>query len=182
MSRVVAICGSPRKGNTERMLREIANAAKEKGADVEIVLLREADIAWCDGCLTCEDEHSCHIKDDIQKLYTSIENCDTLVLGTPVHFDGVSPQLKNLISRLNPFCDDRLKGKRIALAIVGQLSGDEGTQSRNRVIEYLRDVADILGMEESGCVEAVGRGTSDVSRDTQALERCRELGARIAEE
>jgi multimeric flavodoxin WrbA len=125
------------------MLRVIADAAKEKGADVEMILLREADIAWCDGCLTCEDQHGCHIKDNMQELYASIENCDALVLGTPVHFDGVSPQLKNVISRLNPFCDGRLKGKRIAFAAVGQLSGDKGVDSRRRVTEYLRDVATI---------------------------------------
>ena len=52
--KVVGICGSPRKGNTEWMLRKLLEGAAREGADSELILLREKDIRTCDGCLTCE--------------------------------------------------------------------------------------------------------------------------------
>jgi multimeric flavodoxin WrbA len=62
MSRPVTTWGSARKGNTEHILHEIAHAAEEEGTHVEMVLLRQADIASCDGYVTCEDDCKCHVR------------------------------------------------------------------------------------------------------------------------
>ena len=45
--KVVGVCGSPRKGNTEWMLRKLLERAAEAGADTELILLREKVV--CDG-------------------------------------------------------------------------------------------------------------------------------------
>ncbi len=52
--RLLGICGSPRKGNTEWMLARVLESAREAGAETELVLLRQKDIKLCRGCLTCE--------------------------------------------------------------------------------------------------------------------------------
>jgi len=52
--KVVGICGSPRKGNTEWMLRKLLGGAAKAKAETELILLREKNISWCDGCLSCE--------------------------------------------------------------------------------------------------------------------------------
>ncbi|MFC1919698.1 hypothetical protein ACFLWX_02780 [Chloroflexota bacterium] len=38
---MVGICGSPRKANTEWMLRKLLDDAAEAGAETELILLRE---------------------------------------------------------------------------------------------------------------------------------------------
>ncbi len=52
--KVVGICGSPRKGNTEWMLRKLLEEAARAGVDTELILLREKQIKGCGGCLSCE--------------------------------------------------------------------------------------------------------------------------------
>ena len=52
--KVVGICGSPRLGNTEWMLRKLLEVASNTGVQTDLILLREKDIKGCDGCLSCE--------------------------------------------------------------------------------------------------------------------------------
>jgi multimeric flavodoxin WrbA len=52
--KVLGICGSPRRGNTEWMLRKVLEAASLEGAEVELLLLRKTDVHMCLGCLSCE--------------------------------------------------------------------------------------------------------------------------------
>ena len=42
--RVMGVCGSPRKGNTEWMLHKVLESARAEGAETELVLLRDMDI------------------------------------------------------------------------------------------------------------------------------------------
>ena len=52
--KVLGIVGSPRKGgNTEILVREALTAAKEAGAETEIVLAADKNITGCDGCSSC---------------------------------------------------------------------------------------------------------------------------------
>ncbi|MBU4452249.1 MAG: NAD(P)H-dependent oxidoreductase, partial [Nanoarchaeota archaeon] len=44
--RIVGICGSPRKGNSEFMLKTVLDSAAENGADVDIILLRNLNVEF----------------------------------------------------------------------------------------------------------------------------------------
>ena len=44
MMKVVGVCGSPRKGNTEWMLKRFLEAAARDGVETDLILLREKDI------------------------------------------------------------------------------------------------------------------------------------------
>ena len=74
--KILGICGSPRKGNTEFLLRETIKVAKEKGAEVELIFLREKRIEFCDGCLRCDETGKCHLRDDMQEIYKKLEESD----------------------------------------------------------------------------------------------------------
>lgn len=52
--KILAVCGSPRRGNTEWVLDRVLTEASQNGATTELLLLRELDIQMCDGCLSCE--------------------------------------------------------------------------------------------------------------------------------
>jgi len=49
--KVLGICGSPRKGNTEWMLDTILKSFAVKGAETEIILLRKKNVKTCKGRL-----------------------------------------------------------------------------------------------------------------------------------
>ena len=58
--RILGICCSPRKGgNTEILLREALEGAREAGCETELILVAGKKIAACDGCNSCSscDRH-----------------------------------------------------------------------------------------------------------------------------
>ena len=71
--KVVAVCGSHRKGNTEWMLNKLMEKLKENGAEVELILLRKANVKMCLACLKCEEggknrKGICKIQDDERNI------------------------------------------------------------------------------------------------------------------
>jgi multimeric flavodoxin WrbA len=112
------ISGSPRKGNTEFILKRIFEGLDS--GDKELILLREARIAHCQGCLYCDKNDSCCINDDMQEIYGRLEEADIIILGTPNYYDSVPGLLKDFMDRTNPFYEtDLIKGKKIINIIVG---------------------------------------------------------------
>jgi multimeric flavodoxin WrbA len=73
--------------------------AEKRGAQTELIRLRDRNVKVCDGCLVCEKTNTCHIKDDMQEIYRQILAADGLIFGTPVYFD-VTAQGKIIIDRL----------------------------------------------------------------------------------
>lgn len=75
--KVVVVSGSPRKGNTEWMLKKLLERVAENGAEVERILLRQRNIKLCRGCLACEAGGKdrpgiCKIKDDMNEIYPKL--------------------------------------------------------------------------------------------------------------
>jgi len=52
--KIIGVAGSPRRGNSEWMLRTLLAEAAREGAEVELLLLRKMDVRPCRGCLACE--------------------------------------------------------------------------------------------------------------------------------
>jgi multimeric flavodoxin WrbA len=105
--KVIGICGSPRKGNTEWMLGKLLEEVAQSGVETEMVLLRELNIKGCDGCLACEfggkeRKGTCRIKDDMPHIYPRLLAADGWALGTPVYFELLSGMLKNFWTGLVP--------------------------------------------------------------------------------
>jgi len=117
-NKTLFISGSPRAGNTEHVISELAKQTK---GEKEILLLRNKNIRHCCGCLTCHDRPVCSIKDDdITDVSGRVKAADVLVIGTPNYFENVSGLLKDLIDRLHPFYKTKeLAGKKTILFMVG---------------------------------------------------------------
>ena len=117
--KVLGIVGSPRKeGNTEIMVREALDAARQAGAETELFLVADKKITPCDGCGACMGGDGCVVDDDMQDLYRQFEAADGVIFGTPVYFINVSAQAKAIIDRsISLMRAGKLKGK-VAAAIV----------------------------------------------------------------
>jgi len=100
MTRVVAIYGSPRReGNTALLLREAVQGAREMGADVEEVVLRDLKMSPCMEIYGCKNAGRCAINDDFQKVYDSILASQAVMLASPIFFYAVSAHTKILMDR-----------------------------------------------------------------------------------
>lgn len=100
MVKVVAIYGSPRrKGNTALLLREAVEGARQMGAEVEEVLLRDLKMSPCLEIYACKNAGRCAIQDDFQKVYDSILASQAVMLASPIFFYAVSAHTKILMDR-----------------------------------------------------------------------------------
>jgi multimeric flavodoxin WrbA len=100
MSRILTLYGSPRrKGNTNRLLQEAVRGAREAGARVTEIVLRDLKMSPCLEIYGCKETGRCVIKDDFQEVYDQLLLCDGLMLGSPVFFYTVSAHTKILMDR-----------------------------------------------------------------------------------
>jgi len=96
----VAIYGSPRlKGNTATLLKEAVRGAREFGATVEEIVLRDMKISPCLEIYGCLKAGECAIKDDFQKIRDLILDAQGLMLASPIFFYSVSAHTKILMDR-----------------------------------------------------------------------------------
>jgi multimeric flavodoxin WrbA len=100
MKKVVAIYGSPRRaGNTALLLQEAVRGARDAGAEVEEVVLRDLKMSPCLEIYGCKNSGRCSIQDDFQKVYESILTSQAVMLASPIFFYSVSAHTKILMDR-----------------------------------------------------------------------------------
>lgn len=96
--RILALNASPRKdGNTAKILKEMTKDHAD--VDLDYFDLNSMKIRDCQGCMSCKKNDGCAVKDDMQKLYKKIKECDALVLGSPIYFGAETASLRAFIDR-----------------------------------------------------------------------------------
>ena len=98
--KIIAIYGSPRrKGNTATLLKKAVDGARDAGADVEEIVLRDLKLSPCLEIYGCLKAGDCAINDDFQKVRDKILDAQGLMLASPVFFYTVSSHTKILMDR-----------------------------------------------------------------------------------
>jgi multimeric flavodoxin WrbA len=98
--KIVAIYGSPRrKGNTATLLKKAVEGARDSGAQVEEIILRDLKMSPCLEIFGCTTSGECRLKDDFQKARDRILASHGLILASPVFFYTVSAHTKILMDR-----------------------------------------------------------------------------------
>ena len=174
--KVVAVCGSHRKGNTEWMLKKLLERVKENGAEVELILLRKANVKMCLGCLACEAggknrPGNCKIKDDMNAIYPKLVAADCLVFGTPAYFDMLSGLLKNFMDRSCAIWPS-LEGKPIA----GVAVAEEGI---GQAIQNIKTYASLCRMHWVGSVTGLAKNLGDIAQNKNVTRRLLKLADKI---
>jgi multimeric flavodoxin WrbA len=176
--KILEICCSPRKGNTEWLMRKLMAAAEKRSAETELITLRDKDVKMCDGCLACEKTNACHIKDDMQGIYDKMLSTDVVVLGSPTYMDAPTASAMNFIHRMYPLYG-KIKGKRFASVIVGQVTGTDGVASRGKVEDYLKSIAGLFELDYRGSISVAARDPTDASKITDVEKQCEDFATRI---
>ena len=98
--KVLGIMGSPRRqSNTEILLDEALEGAREAGAEVEKVLASKLKISPCLEIYACLKDGNCAIKDDMQLLYKKLLEADHIIFASPIFFYNITSQAKAIIDR-----------------------------------------------------------------------------------
>lgn len=103
---ILIISTSPRRGgNSDRLADEFARGAGEAGHRVEKINLADRRIAFCRGCLACQQTGQCVIHDDAVEITRLMGQADVIVWATPVYYYSISGQMKTMIDRANILAD-----------------------------------------------------------------------------
>jgi len=100
MALITAIYGSPRRrGNTSHLLQQAAAGARDQGATVNEIVLRDLNIAPCMEIYGCTKAGDCVIQDGFQPIRDSILASDGIMLASPIFFYTVSAHTKIFMDR-----------------------------------------------------------------------------------
>lgn len=176
--KIVGICGSPRRGNSEYMLNTVMESCSRRGAETETLLLRRLNVKMCRGCLGCEEKGDgrpgvCRINDDMNGIYPRLTEADVWVMATPVYMEMVSGLLKNFMDRTCAIWR-RLEGKRFA----GLAVAEEGI---GQAIRNFKTYGSLCGMQWSGSVTTLAKNPGDAAKDRRLADRLDRLAQRLVD-
>ena len=100
MVKIIAIYGSPRRdGNSSALLKQAVAGARQEGADVEEVVLRDYKISPCMEIYACIKTGNCAIRDDFPEILAKLESSAGIMLASPIFFYSVSAHTKIFMDR-----------------------------------------------------------------------------------
>ena len=128
--KVLGICGSPRDGATEFLLKNALKDLESESIETQFITVRDKDISPCTHCNECVDtKGKCSIYDDMDEIYDALREADGIILASPIHFGSISAQLKAVIDRCQAMIMEDLdifKNKvGISIVVGGDRSGGQ---------------------------------------------------------
>lgn len=172
------INGSPHvHGNTYIALREMEKVFAEEGIETEILHIGNQNIRGCIACGKCMETGACVFDDAVNKAAAKFEECDGLVVGSPVYYAGANATLTAFLTRLfySTHFDKTMKvGAAVVAARRGGLSA---------TFDELNKFFTISGMPvASGQYwnSIHGRAQGEAEQDEEGLQTMRTLARNMA--
>ena len=101
--KVIAFNGSARKdGNTAILIKTVFEELEKEGIETELFQLAGKPIHGCIACRKCftAKNKRCAVTGDIiNECIEKMINADGIILGSPVYFANLTPEIKALIDR-----------------------------------------------------------------------------------
>lgn len=99
--KVLLVNGSPNEaGCTYTALAEVAKKLNAEGVETEIFWIGRQPIGGCAACKGCRNLGKCAFDDCVNEFAEKAKTADGFVFGSPVHFAGVSGNMKCFMDRL----------------------------------------------------------------------------------
>lgn len=106
MKNVLLVDASPRKGGNSEIIVDLI-ASDLKDCNLTVFKMKDKKCNPCLACGACQgkDTQNCVQKDDITQLLPIIENCDAIIIATPIYNQQICSQAKLFMERWYPFFD-----------------------------------------------------------------------------
>ena len=99
--KVLIINGSPRvNGNTSIALNEMVKVFAEENIETEVIQIGNKDIRGCIACGTCGQRGRCVFDDAVNECASKFEECDGMVVASPVYYASANATLIAFLDRL----------------------------------------------------------------------------------
>ncbi len=180
--KIVILNGSPRRtGNTSALVKAFTEGAESAGHTVTEFFLDSMNIHGCKGCFGGHSSKECPCvqRDDMNKIYPVVRECDVIVLASPLYYWNMSGQIRTAIDRLFALEEGdgnllRGHGKASALLMAAEGHGFED------VLVYYNHLMEHLKWNNLGHVLAGGNGEIGDIEGKAEISAAYELGKSIA--
>ena len=99
--KVLLINGSPRaNGNTSMALDEMVKVFEAENIETEVIHVGNKDIRGCIACGTCSQRGKCVFDDAVNECASKFEECDGIVVASPVYYASANATLIAFLDRL----------------------------------------------------------------------------------
>ena len=99
--KVLMLNGSPHlKGATYLALKEMEQVFLDNNIEVELINVGIENVRGCLACGSCYKTGKCVIDDIVNKIAIKFEECDGLVVGSPVYYASANATLVAVLDRL----------------------------------------------------------------------------------
>lgn len=116
--KILAICGSPHKGNTYNILCMLKESNPE--IDLKILMLSELNLKDCLGCYTCINigEENCPLNDDRDMIIEKMMAADGIIFASPTYARMISALMKKFVERISYISHRPIFFGKYAMALV----------------------------------------------------------------
>jgi multimeric flavodoxin WrbA len=182
--KVIAFNGSARKdGNTAILIRRVLQVLEKKGIEIELIQLAGEHIRGCNACRICftTKDKRCAIDDDNVNAYIQkMLEADGIILGSPVYFSMMTPEMKALIDRTGYVARanrDIFKRKVGAAVVAVRRAGGISTFD---AINHFFLISQMIIPGSSYWNIGFGRKKGDVEGDEEGMKTMDDLGRNMA--
>jgi multimeric flavodoxin WrbA len=182
--KVVAFNGSARKdGNTAILLKHVLKVLETEGIETELIQLAGQQIRGCKACRTCyetKNKRCINEGDQVNDYIDKMLEADGIILGSPVYFSMMTPELKALIDRAGfvARANNDMFQRKVGAAVVAVRRA--GAILTFDAINNFFLISQIIIPGASYWNIGIGRNKGDVEADEEALKTMHNLGQNMA--
>lgn len=176
--KVLLINGSPRtEGNTYTALYEMEKVFKEEGIETEILQVGNKDVRGCVACGSCAKNGKCVFDDLVNEAAPKFEECDGIVVGSPVYYASANATLVAFLDRLF-YSTGFYKTMKVGASVVAARRG-----GLSATFDELNKYFTISGMPVASSQywnSIHGRTPGEAKEDAEGLQTMRVLARNMA--
>lgn len=175
--KVLMINGSPHaKGNTYIALHEMEKIFQKEGVETEILQIGNKPIRGCIACNSCFEKGRCVFDDAVNEAAPKFEECDGLVVASPVYYASANATLIAFLDRLF-YSTSFDKTMKVGAAVVAARRG-----GLSATFDELNKYFTICGMPVASSQywnSIHGRAQGEAEQDGEGLQTMRTLAGNM---
>lgn len=176
--KVLLINGSPNpRGCTYTALNEVAKTLEQEGIETEIIQVGQKDIRGCIGCRQCKESGQCIFDDFVNEVAPQFNECDGIVIGSPVYYASANGTLISFLDRLfySTLADKTMK---VGAAVVSARRA--GTTATFDELNKYFTISQMPIVSSQYWNMVHGNTPEEVQQDLEGLQTMRTLGKNMA--
>ena len=167
--KVLGINGSANSnGNTHMALEIVGEVLKAEGIDFEIIDLVNHNI---------KPFSFSKMEDDFTEINKKVENCDGLILASPVYYSNITSRMMMFIERIGPMSKGSLEGKIGASIAIARRAG---TNFAYASMNFFFGIHQMPIATSTYWNMVLARTPGEINKDVEGIKTLENLGKNIA--